>query len=430
MGPPALDKPLVVIVGAGFAGLAAARELGRADAFVLVIDRANHHTFQPLLYQVATAGLSPADIAAPVRRILARQRNTGVLMGDVVEIGEDSVRVRTLTGDERTVQFDHLIVAAGKEHDYFGHEDAWSAHAPGLKTIDDALEIRRRVLSAFELAESTDDPAERAEAMTFVIVGAGPTGVEMAGALAEIATQVIRQDFRRINTANARIILVEGGSRVLAGYREASSASALRQIRSLGVDVRLNTMVTGIDGRGVSIASGDAEERIGARTVIWAAGVRAASIAAQLSEDRTRDGRVRVRADLTVPGRPNVFVVGDMAHVESEGAEVPGVAPAAMQMGRHAGRTVAGILAGKPGARQDFVYRDKGALATIGRHRAVADLGGRSFGGFFAWLLWAGVHVFFLIGFRNKLLVMIQWVWSYITFGRGARLITQKPAGD
>ena len=408
-------RPRVVIIGCGFAGLSAARQLRKAEASVTVLDRANHHLFQPLLYQVATASLNPSDIAYPIRRILRDQRNVEVLLGEVQAIDPVAKQLRMTDGEP--IPYDRLILATGATHSYFGHQE-WERFAPGLKSIGDALEIRKRILSAFEFAEREEDPARRQGWETFVIVGAGPTGVELAGTLSEVARFTLARDFRRINPRSARVILVEGTPHVLPAYTTDLSESARRQLEALGVTVRTETMVTDVDAEGVTIGG----ERIEARTVLWAAGVAASPLAAGLGVPLDRAGRVLVNPDLTVPGHPDVYVVGDLAHVQSGGKLVPGVAPAAMQEGEHAARNIMRDLAGRP--REEFTYHDKGMLATIGRGSGVAHLGRWKFRGTTAWLLWLLVHIFFLIGFRNRVLVMIQWAWSYLTYDRGARLIT------
>ncbi|MAY75624.1 MAG: FAD-dependent oxidoreductase [Phycisphaerae bacterium] len=413
----AKERPTVVIVGAGFAGLAAVRELDGADARVILIDRRNHHTFQPLLYQVATAALSPADIAAPIRSIVAKQRNCEVVLGEVRAIDADR---RAITVNGREIVYDRLVLATGATHSYFGNDD-WVPHAPGLKTIEDAVEIRRRVLMAFETAEMAEDEDARRAALTFIVVGAGPTGVEMAGALAEIALKVVRGDYHRIDTASARVILLEAQDRVLAAMDEECSRKALDQLRELGVSVWLGRSVTSIDGEGVWLG----EERVNARTVVWAAGVKASPLGKMLGVETDRRGRVTVDAFLHPDGRPEVSVVGDLAQrVEDDGDEVPGVAPAAIQMGRYAGRSISEALRTGSAPTEAFKYRDKGLLATIGRHRATGQVFGRHVHGFVAWVMWAGVHLFFLIGFRNRFIVMMEWLWNYVTFRRGARLIT------
>lgn len=413
----ATSKPHVVIIGCGFGGLTAAQHLRKANVRITVLDRANHHLFQPLLYQVATAALNPSDIASPIRRILRNQRNTEVLLAEVESIDPASKTLRLTDGE--TVSYDRLILATGATHSYFGH-DEWAESAPGLKSIVDALEIRRRILSAFEFAEREADPGKRQAWMTFVIVGAGPTGVELAGTLVEVARYTLARDFRRINPRLARVVLVEGTPHVLPAYPEDLSVSAKRQLERLGVTVRVDTKVTGVDAEGVKIG----EERIEARTVLWAAGVAASPLAAGLGVPLDRSGRVLVNPDLTIPGDNDVYVIGDLAHVESGGKPVPGVAPAAMQEGACAARNILRDLKGQ--AREPFLYNDKGMLATIGRAAGVAELGRLKFSGLLAWLLWLLVHIFFLIGFRNRLLVMIQWAWSYLTYDRGARLITAR----
>ncbi len=436
-------KPRVVIVGGGFAGLACARALRNAPVDVTILDRHNHHGFQPLLYQVATAALSPAQIAAPIRGVLGGQRNTRVLLARAVRI-DTGRKVVILAPGERSagegdseLPYDYLVLATGATHSYFGH-DTWAPFAPGLKSIDDAIGIRRRFLLAFEEAERATDPALRAALLTFVIVGAGPTGVELAGAFKEIALTTIRQDFRTIDTSLSRVILVEAMDRVLpSGFPEGLSARALKDLREMGVDVRLNTRVVGIDGEGVTLQVGDATMREPARNVLWAAGVRASELGASLGVPLDRAGRVIVEKDLSVPGHRDIHVVGDLAQVfDGKGNQVPGMAPGAMQMGAHAARIIsdevraasASPSAGSPAtthaARPAFRYVDKGTLATIGRARAVAHIMGGDFGGFGAWVFWALLHIAYLISFRAKALVLLDWTWSYLTFGRGARLIT------
>jgi NADH dehydrogenase len=404
----------VVVVGSGFAGLRAARVLGRAPVRVTVVDRKNHHLFQPLLYQVATAALSPGDIAAPIRHVLRRQENTEVLLADVRAIRP---REHVVELDRGELRYDRLLLATGATHSYFAHPD-WARVAPGLKTIEDAIEIRRRLLGAFEMAEREGDPALRRPWLTFVIVGAGPTGVELAGALAEIARRTLARDFRRFSPASARVVLVEAAPRVLPTYPPELSAKARRQLERLGVEVRTGAQVTGIDDRGV-VASGG---RIEARTVLWGAGVAASPLARSLGVPLDRAGRVPVSADLSVPGLPDVFVAGDLAAVVQDGTPVPGVAPAALQMGEAAAENILRDARGEP--RRPFRYRDKGLLATIGRASAVARIGRFRFGGVVAWLLWLFVHILFLVGFRNRVAVILEWAWSYATFGRPVRLIT------
>ncbi|HEX6132928.1 MAG TPA: NAD(P)/FAD-dependent oxidoreductase [Longimicrobiales bacterium] len=408
--------PHVVIVGGGFGGLYAARELRRAPVRVTVIDRRNFHLFQPLLYQVATASLSPADIASPIRSILRKQRNTQVWLGEVSDVDVAAREVRMEDGT--SAHYDYLILATGATHAYFGH-DEWSQDAPGLKTVDDATEMRRRFLLAFESAEREADPEARRRLLTFVIVGAGPTGVELAGAMAEIARQVMPQDFRAIDTTTTRILLLEGLDRVLPTYPPDLSAKARRQLEKLGVEVRTNSLVTDIGDGYVMIG----DERIGAENVFWAAGVSASKLGARLGVETDRAGRVLVQPDCTIPGHPEVFVVGDLALLKREdGTPVPGVAQGAIQMGKHAARQILRDLEGK--RRERFHYVDKGDLATIGRAAAVARLGKLRLSGFVAWVIWVVVHIMYLIGFRNRVIVMLQWAWAYLTYHRGIRLIT------
>ena len=403
-------RPHVVIVGAGFAGLNAALALKRADVDLTIIDRRNFHLFQPLLYQVAMAALNPSDIAYPIRSVFKRQANVArVMLGEVTAVDLDG---REVTVDGETLAYDYLVVATGATHSYFGRDD-WADLAPGLKTVEDALTMRARVLQAFEKAES--NPKEAARLLTFVVVGAGPTGVELAGALAEIAVHAMGKEFDHVDPASARVILVEGADRVLPPYPEVLSSSAQRQLEDLGVEVRIHALVSEIDRHGVTLSSGD---HIDAENVLWAAGVQASSLGAMLGEV-DRAGRVVVAEDLSLPGHPEVFVTGDLAHVPG----VPGVAPAAMQMGRHAARVI------DTGTREPFRYRDKGSLATIGRARGVADIKGLRFGGFPAWFAWLAIHIFFLVGFRNRFFVLAGWAWHYLTFRRGARIITGVPRG-
>jgi len=409
----------VVIVGGGFAGLAAARALARAPADVTLVDCKNHHVFQPLLYQVATAGLSPAEIASPIRRILRRQANVRVLLGEVTAIDPAAKRVRLDSGE---MSFDFLILAAGVTHSYFGH-DAWEAHAPGLKTIEDALEIRRRALLAFEQAEREEDTEVRRQWLTLAVIGGGPTGVEMAGAFAEIARHSLVRDFRRIDPRAARVILIEAGPRVLPSYPEDLSHRAQAQLEALGVQVLTGTPVTGVDEGSLQLGG----ERLAARTIVWAAGVQGSPLARSLGTPLDRAGRVIVQPDLSLPGHPSVFVIGDLASLEQDGRAVPGVAPAALQMGAHAGANLKRALRGEPLA--PFRYWDKGSLATIGRSRAIALIGSLRLSGFIAWLAWLMIHIFFLIGFRNRLVVLIDWAWAYVTYDRGARLIIGRGRG-
>ncbi len=416
-------RPRVVIVGAGFGGLSAAKAFRGKAVSVTVIDRSNHHLFQPLLYQVATALLSPSDIAAPIRRILGRQSNVEVVLADVTAVDVPGRRVILSDGD---IAYDVLILAAGATHSYFGR-DEWGPHAPGLKGLGDALEIRKRLLLAFEIAERETDVERRQAWMTFVIVGGGPTGVELAGALAEVARKTLASDFRHINSASARVILLNSGPRLLTSFPEKLSEAARRQLTRLGVHVRRNMRVTAIDAQGVTVGQGPGAVRIPARTVLWAAGVAASPLAASLRVPLDRSGRVLVDPDLTIPGREDVYAIGDLAHFAQDGRPIPGVAPAAAQQGRHAARNILRTLAGSP--RRPFRYVDKGNLAAIGRAAAVAKLGRLQLSGLPAWLLWLFVHVLFLIGFRTRLLVMIQWAWSYVTYDRGARLITGRADG-
>ncbi|AUX31739.1 MULTISPECIES: NAD(P)/FAD-dependent oxidoreductase [Sorangium] len=405
----------VVIIGAGFGGLYAAQALRREPVRVTVIDRRNHHTFQPLLYQVATAGLNASDIAAPIRRVLRKQKNTSVLLAEVTAI--DPARKRVIFEDGE-LGYDKLIVAAGASHSYFGH-DEWAPFAPGLKTVDDALEIRRRVLLAFEAAEREPDPARRKAWMTFVVVGAGPTGVELAGALSELARHTLVREFRHINPRDARIVVVEGAGQVLPSYVPELGEKAHAQLAGLNVEVRTRCLVTGIDEDGVSIG----DQRIEAKTVLWGAGVAASPLARSLGVPLDRAGRVLVEPDLTVPGHEDIYVIGDLASLKQEdGTPVPGVAPAAIQEGRHAARNIARAVRGQP--RLPFRYRDKGSMATIGRAAAVADFGKVKLSGFLAWLAWLFVHVLFLIGFRSRFLVLFSWALSYLTYERASRLIT------
>jgi NADH dehydrogenase len=413
--PPRDRRPHVVIIGGGFGGLYAARALARAPVRITLIDRKNHHLFQPLLYQVATAGLNPSDIAAPIRRVLRGQQNVTVELAAATAIDTTAHRVVL---DDGGLDYDFLIVATGATHSYFGHPE-WEARAPGLKSIEDALEIRRRVLTAFESAERELDEDARRAWLTFAIVGAGPTGVELAGALSEIAHHVLETDFRRIDPRSARILLIEGSPRVLGTYASDLSESARETLTEMRIEVRLNTQVTAIDAAGVTMGG----ERVDARTVLWAAGVTASPLARTLGCPLDGAGRVHVEPDLSVPGAPEVFIVGDLARVESDGKLVPGVAPAAMQAGRHAARMVTRRLAGRP--TEPFRYLDKGSLATIGRAAAVAEIGNIHLSGFVAWLAWLLIHLLFLIGFRSRVLVLMQWAWAYVAFDRGARVITQ-----
>jgi NADH dehydrogenase len=412
------SRPRVVIIGGGFGGLYAARALKRAAVNVTLVDMTNHHVFQPLLYQVATASLSPGDITAPIRWILRRQQNVTVLLGEVSAIGLERRVVLLKDGD--ALEYDFLIIATGARHSYFGHPE-WERLAPGLKSVEDGAELRRRFLIAFEEAERSDDEVEQRALLTFVIVGGGPTGVELAGALPDIARKAMVRDFRRIDTRTTRVILVEAGPRVLPTFPESLSTRALRDLEALGVEVLLGRPVTEIAEDHVSVG----EERIDARTVFWAAGNAASPLAADTGAELDRSGRVVVQPDLTVPGHPEVFAVGDVAQVTSGGRMVPAVAPAAMQEGRWAAQNIIRTIRGEP--RQEFHYVNKGDLATIGRHRAVADFGRFRVTGRIAWWLWVTVHIMYLIGFRNRITVLIEWAYAYFTYQRGVRLITEPP---
>jgi NADH dehydrogenase len=411
-------RPRVVILGAGFGGLAAATGLRRGDVDVTVIDRRNYHLFQPLLYQVATAGLSPAQIAMPIRRILSRQSNATVLMERVEGIDKEARIVRTTN---REIPYDYLVVATGARHAYFGN-DEWAEIAPGLKTIGDATEIRARILSAFERAEAAEDEAERERFLTFVVVGGGPTGVELAGAIAELARKVVIRDFRRIDSSSARVVLVEAGSRVLPTMPEALSAKARQQLESLGVDVLLQEPVTRCDAEGVMLAGG---REIRSSCVLWAAGVMASKAAKWLGAPADRAGRVQVDRNLNPPDRDEIFVIGDTASVaHADGRPVPGIAPAAKQMGEHAARAILARLAGR--TIEPFAYRHLGNLATIGRKAAVADFGRVRLSGLAAWLVWNAAHLWFLVGFRNRAAVFMDWAFAYLHYDRSARLITDR----
>jgi NADH dehydrogenase len=409
-------KHRLVIVGAGFGGLSAAHALAGAEADVTVVDRRNYHLFQPLLYQVATAGLSPAQIASPIRAILRRAANVQVLLGRVT--GVDKER-RTVALEDRTLAYDYLVIATGARHAYFGH-DEWENVAPGLKKIDDAIAIRRRILTAFESAEASGDAEARRRLLTFVVIGGGPTGVEMAGAIAELGRVALRHDFRNIDPREARIVLVEAGPRVLPAFPETLSAAARRSLERLGVEVRVGTPVTQCDADGVTIG----DDRLPAATLIWAAGVAASSAARWLDAEKDRVGRVMVGPDLSLAGQPEIFCNGDTAQVaDSDGKPLPGLAPVAKQQGAYVARLLRARL-GCRAAPGPFRYRDYGTLATIGRRAAVADFGWLRLKGTLAWMLWGAVHISFLIGFRNRAIVMLDWIWSYLTFQSGARLIT------
>ena len=413
----------VVIVGGGFAGLACARRLARAPVRVTLVDRRNHHLFQPLLYQVATAALNPGDIAAPIRGILRGQANADVVLGEVTAIDRERRKVVLADGE---LAWDFLVVATGANHAYFGH-DEWARFAPGLKTVEDALEIRRRVLLAYERAEREDDPERRRAWLTFVVVGGGATGVELAGALAEIGRHSLVRDFRRIDSSQARIVLIEAAPRLLPPFVEMLAAKAKAQLERLGAEVRVATRVTSIDGDGVTLLADGQETRLAAKTVLWAAGVAASPLAKTLGVPLDRAGRVPVEPSLLVVGTRDLFVAGDLAALAVDGKPVPGVAPAAIQMGRAVAANIERALRGE--ALLLFRYCDKGLLATIGRAAAVADFGRLKVSGALAWLLWLAVHIYFLIGFRNHALILFQWAWSWLTDGRGARLITD-PRSD
>ncbi len=408
----------VVIVGGGFGGLTAAQALRRAELQLTVVDRQNHHLFQPLLYQVAMAGLAPSEIAAPIRALLAKHKNTTVLLDEVTHIDLPAHRLFLAEGPE--LSYDYLILAPGARTHYFGH-DAWAVFAPGLKSLDDAIEIRRRVLLAFEAAERERDAAKRSTFLSFVVIGAGPTGVELAGAIAELARYVLARDFKNVRPSETRVLLLEGGPQVLSSFDPELSEKAVHQLSELGVHVRTGAVVTRIGAEGVVLASG---EVLKAATIVWAAGVASSPLIAKLGVEVDRAGRAKVEPDCSLPGHPEVFVIGDAAHLLGEdGKPLPGVSPTAMQMGRHVARLIVAELAGER-TRTPFRYRDKGSMATIGRSRAIAQMGKLRLSGVFAWLAWLLVHIWYLIGFRNRLLVMFDWAWSYFTYRRGARLIT------
>ncbi len=423
------DRARVFIVGGGFGGIAAARALARAPVRVSLVDRRNHHVFQPLLYQVATAALAPSEISAPIRSIVRHQANCDVAMAEVKSIDPVNRRIIVSGGH---IGYDYLILATGATHAYFGR-DEWAAVAPGLKSIEDATELRRRILLAFETAEYEGSPEARRAVLTFGIVGGGPTGVEMAGAIKEIAGKTLPRDYRHVDTRTTRVILFEGGDRLLSGFAPELSERTKRDLEKLGVEVRLNTMVTDVTTEGVRVG----EEFIPVRNVFWAAGVKGSPLGASLGVPLDRSGRVIVEPDLSIPGHPEVFVVGDLAAARSADTDkpVPGVAQGAIQMGRHAGKVIAqeaeARRAGRePRPRPAFVYHDKGSMAVIGKARAVVQIGRFKLGGFVAWLLWAGIHIAFLINFRNRLLVLMRWLWNWVTNARDARLITGEATLD
>jgi NADH dehydrogenase len=416
MENPTAPQPHVVIVGAGFGGLEAAKSLTKEPVRLTVIDRTNHHLFQPLLYEVATAALSPADIAAPIRGILGRCENTEVILAEVKSV---NVAAKNLNLGDQQFSYDYLILATGARHSYFGH-DEWEKLAPGLKSLEDAVEIRRRLLLAFEYAEKIADEAAKAAAMTFVIIGGGPTGVEMAGAIAEIARYTLDKDFKHIDPSSARVVLVEGDERIISAFPEDLSASAMKQLKDLGVEVRTGIHAKNLTEAGLEVG----DEFIPCRVKIWAAGNAASFVGKTMGVPVDKAGRVIVNEDLTIPGHPEVQVIGDLANFSHQGGKMlPGVSPVAMQQGRHAARNILAMMDGRKPLR--FRYWDKGSMATIGRNKAVADLNFIHLSGLPAWLVWLFVHIIFLVGFRSRIAVLIQWAWSYITFNKGARLITR-----
>ncbi len=417
MPTPAAAPRHVVVVGGGFGGLCAAQKLaGVAGVEVTIIDRRNHHLFQPLLYQVATAGLSPAEIAYPIRTIFSGKRNVKVLLDKAtsVDLGR-----RVLVTEDTEIPYDNLILACGARHSYFGH-DEWEPYAPGLKSLEEATEIRRRMLTAFELAEKETDPERQRKLLTFVVIGGGPTGVELAGALGEISRFTLAKDFRNIDPRRTRVILIEAGPRILVAFDESLSQRATTDLESLGVTVWTSTKVTRVDEEGVTLGN----ETVQAATILWAAGVAPSELNKSLGVPLDRQGRIVVEQDCSLKHHPEVFIVGDQAHFEQDGKPLPGLAPVAMQQGRLVGRNIRRELAGK--AREPFHYRDKGQMATIGRRRAIVEFGRFKFGGFFAWLTWLFIHVLYLIGFKNRLEVILNWSWNYFAFSRGARLIVGK----
>ena len=414
---PRNKRPQVVVVGAGFGGLQTTKALAKVDVEVTLADTFNHHCFQPLLYQVATAALSPADVAWPIRSILRTQKNARVIMAQATGI---DVQARLVKTSEIELPYDYLVLATGATHSYFGHDD-WAPFAPGLKHIADATEIRRRFLLAFERAEVVEDDAERERFLTFVIVGGGATGVEMSGAIAEVAQRTLQHDFRNIDPRRSRIVLIEAGPRLLPTFPDALSNYAARSLQKMGVEVKLNSKVIGCDAQGVSLEGG----RIEAATVVWAAGVVASPAASWMGAEHDRAGRIKVNADLSVPGHPEIFAIGDTAAVPAS-RPIPGIAPAAKQMGDYVGKVIAARVRGQP-PPGPFVYHHVGDLATIGRKSAVVKLGGFQLTGFLGWLFWSAIHVYFLIGMRNRFVVALNWLWNYLTFQRGARLIGNAP---
>jgi NADH dehydrogenase len=429
----------VVIVGGGFGGLEAAKALGRADVDVLLVDRSNYHLFQPLLYQVAMAGLAPSEIASPIRGILSEQRNVRVVLGDVTRVDLEGRRIEVQDpggGEPWTERYDWLVLAMGARSSFFGH-DEWERFAPGLKSVEDALEVRRRVLLAFESAEKVDDPRQREKLLTFAVIGGGPTGVETSGAIAELAGHVLAKDFRAVDPRQTRVVLIEAGPRILASFPADLAESAVEQLAELGVEVMTHSRVTTIDRDGVDLTRqsaddatglgpGQARERIHAATVIWAAGVCASALGATLGVSLDRQGRIIVGHDCSIPDHPEVFAIGDVARFEEDGKVLPGVSPVATQQGRYVARLIASEAeTDRPPPRQPFHYFDKGSMATIGRSRAIAWARGIKMTGFIAWLAWLFIHIFYLIGFKNRLVVLFNWFWSYVWYKRGSRLITR-----
>ena len=423
-----MSRPHVVIIGGGFGGLSAARTLAKANVTITLIDRRNHHLFQPLLYQVATAALNPSDIAYPIRAALAKQKNARVLLATAKSIDVAAKRVEL---DDGVLEYDYLILATGATHSYFGN--AWDEVAPGLKSIDDALEIRKRIFTAYEAAERESDPVAQREWLTFVVVGGGPTGVELAGALGEIGLHTLANDFRTIDPTQVKVVLFEGGDRVLGAYPPKLSEAGKRSLEKRQVEVRLSTRVTAIDDKGVGFEAGGKKDRLGARTVLWAAGVQASPLGKTLGVPLDRADRVEVKPDLSIPGHPNVFVIGDLAKMlNKDGSQVPGVAQGALQGGKYVAKLIEAEVEDRadgnpidpPAEREPFAYWDKGNMATIGRASAVVATKRVAIHGLFAWLMWWAVHIMFLVGFKNRILVMFHWGWNWLTFSRGARLIT------